>query len=44
MKNTESAWDKEFQFEHTNLAVQTFSDTCCNGCNCKSESDHETSK
>lgn len=39
--NSESSWDKEFGFEHQNLAVKIFSDFCCNGCTCKSESDHE---
>lgn len=39
-QNSESEWDKEFQFEHQNLAVKIFTDTCCNGCMCKSESDH----
>lgn len=41
-KNSESAWDQEFQFEHQNLAVKIFTDTCCNGCSCKSDSDHNT--
>ena len=39
--NTESTWDKEFSFEHTSLAVKVFSDICCNGCTCQSESDHK---
>jgi hypothetical protein len=39
-QNSESAWDQEFQFEHQNLAVKIFSDTCCNSCSHKSESDH----
>lgn len=41
LENLENAWDPEFQFEHQNLAVQIFSDTCCNGCSCKSEKDHK---
>ena len=28
------------QFEHQNLAVKIFTDTCCNSCSHKSESDH----
>ena len=40
LENSESAWDQEFKFEHQNLAVNTLSTTCCNGCSCKSESDH----
>ena len=42
LDNLESAWEKEFKFEHQNLAVKIFSDTCCNGCSCKSESDHKS--
>jgi len=41
--NSESAWDQEFQFEHQNLAVKIFTDTCCNSCSHKLESDHNTS-
>jgi hypothetical protein len=40
LDNFESTWDEEFQFEHKNLAVQVFAETCCNGCSCKSSSDH----
>lgn len=47
-KNTESAWDEEFQFEQSaytkeplNLAVKIFSDFCCNGCACISDGDHK---
>ena len=32
--------NKDIQFEHQNLAVKIFTDTCCNSCNHKSESDH----
>ena len=38
--NSESTWDKELQFEHQNLAVKIFTETCCHGCSHKSESDH----
>ena len=41
-QSSESSWDKEFSFEHQNLAVKIFTDTCCNSCSCKSESDHNT--
>lgn len=41
LDNLESAWDEEFQFEHTNLAVKMFSETCCNGCSCQSSTDHD---
>ena len=30
-----------FETESTSLAVKIFSDICCNGCSCKSESDHK---
>jgi hypothetical protein len=30
-----------FETESTSLAVKVFSETCCNGCSCKSESDHK---
>ena len=41
LENSESSWDEEFQFEHQNLAVKIFSDTCCNGCSCKTSNDHK---
>jgi hypothetical protein len=41
LDNLENAWDEEFSFEHKNLAVQIFSDTCCDGCTCKSYNDHK---
>jgi len=41
LDNLENAWDEEFQFEHQNLAVKIFSDTCCNGCSCKTSNDHK---
>ena len=41
LDNFESAWDNEFQFEHLNLATKIFTETCCNGCSCKSESEHK---
>ena len=40
LENSEFSWDKEFAFEHQNLAVKIFEDTCCNSCSCKSDSDH----
>jgi hypothetical protein len=39
-ESSESTWDKELQFEHQNLAVKIFTETCCHGCSHKSESDH----
>jgi hypothetical protein len=30
-----------FETESTSLAVKIFSDICCNGCSCKTESDHK---
>jgi hypothetical protein len=39
LENLENSWDKpEPQYE--SLAMKIFSDFCCNGCSCKSESDH----
>jgi len=29
-----------FESESSSLAMKGFSETCCNGCSCKSESDH----
>jgi len=29
-----------FETESSSLAIKVFSETCCNGCSCKSESDH----
>jgi hypothetical protein len=40
LDNFESAWDKEFSFEHTSLSVKLFSETCCNGCSCQTSKDH----
>ena len=47
LKNLENAWDDEFNFESSlykpemeNLAAKIFSETCCNGCSCKTEKDH----
>jgi len=40
LDNFESAWDKEFQFEHLNLAAKIFTETCCNGCSCQTSKDH----
>jgi hypothetical protein len=39
-QNSESSWDEEFSFEHQNLTEKIFTDTCCNSCSCKSESNH----
>jgi hypothetical protein len=48
LDNLENAWDDEFNFESSlykpeidSLAVKIFSDICCNGCSCKTESDHK---
>lgn len=45
LENFENAWDVDFQddipYEHQNLAVKTFTEICCNGCTCKSESAHK---
>jgi hypothetical protein len=42
LDNFESAiWNAESQ--NDGLALKIFSETCCNGCSCKSESDHEPS-
>jgi hypothetical protein len=49
LDNLENAWDVEFQFEstpikaidNTGLALKIFTETCCDGCSCKSESDHK---
>jgi hypothetical protein len=30
-----------FEPEHASLAIKVFSENCCNGCSCKSESDHK---
>ena len=30
-----------FESESSSLAIKVFSETCCNGCSCKSESDHK---
>jgi hypothetical protein len=31
-----------FETESSSLAMKVFSETCCNGCSCKSESDHKS--
>jgi len=53
LENFENAWDIDFQFESTpikltnhagepsSLASKVFTETCCNGCSHKSESDHK---
>ena len=47
LDNLENSWDDEFNFESSiykpemeSLAVKLFSETCCDGCSCQSESDH----
>jgi hypothetical protein len=49
LDNLENAWDEEFYFESSlykpeieSLAVKIFSETCCDGCSCKTESDHKS--
>jgi hypothetical protein len=49
LDNLENAWDEEFYFESSlykpeleSLAVKIFSETCCDGCTCKTESDHKS--
>ena len=32
----------EFEQESSSLAMKIFSDFCCNGCSCKTSSDHDT--
>ena len=40
LDNLESAmWNEDP--ENDGLAIKIFSDFCCDGCSCKSESDHE---
>jgi len=48
LDNLENAWDDNFEFENSsykpeypNLAVKIFSETCCNGCSCKTSNDHK---
>jgi hypothetical protein len=40
LNNLENAWNENFEFEHQNLSLKIFSDFCCNGCSCKTTSDH----
>ena len=44
LENSESIWDKEFKFEHQNLAVKIFTDICCESCTCKKEGNHAREK
>jgi hypothetical protein len=30
-----------FESESSSLEIKVFSETCCNGCSCKTESDHK---
>jgi hypothetical protein len=39
LDNLENSIDFDRE-SHQSLAVKVFSDTCCNGCSCKSENDH----
>jgi len=40
LENLESAmWNDKS--ENDGLALKIFSETCCNGCSCKSEEDHK---
>ena len=48
LDNLENSWDDEFFFESAiykpemeSLAAKLFSEICCDGCSCKSESDHQ---
>lgn len=36
-----SEFNKMLGQEPENLSVKIFSETCCNGCTCKSEKDHK---
>jgi hypothetical protein len=53
LDNFENAWDIDFQYESTpikqinnagepSLAAKLFSETCCDGCSCKSSTNHDT--
>ena len=35
-------YNNEPEYEYTSLAVKIFSDFCCNGCYCTSDSDHKS--
>ena len=39
LDNLENSIDFDRE-SHQSLAVKVFSDTCCNGCTCKSDNDH----
>ena len=41
LENFENAWDPEFQYESSNIN-KTSSGPCCDGCSCKSSTDHDT--
>lgn len=43
LDNFESAWDTEFSFESSSSKDNISTDTCCNGCGCKSSEDHKSS-
>ena len=51
LENFENAWDVDFQYESapikatnnagdSSLEIKLFSETCCDGCTCKTSSDH----
>jgi hypothetical protein len=53
LDNFENAWDIDFQYESApikpinnagepSLAAKLFSETCCDGCSCKSSTNHDT--
>jgi hypothetical protein len=47
LDNFESSIDFQYEstpiktVENTGLALKIFTETCCDGCSCKSESDHK---
>jgi hypothetical protein len=47
LDNLESSLDFQYEstpikaVDNTGLALKIFTETCCNGCTCKSESDHK---
>jgi uncharacterized protein (DUF1499 family) len=41
LENFENAWDPDIQYESSNIN-KTSSNPCCDGCMCKSSTDHDT--
>ena len=41
MENLQLSLFPGYESESTSLAIKIFSDFCCNGCSCKSTSDHQ---